>query len=100
MARSRTDRLAETTVERQFRYEMETDFELAPAASRAVLATAQQVLLVSGGEPRQQQMLAGRVPRLDASAVDDPCPSAFNARAPNRPWPGGTRSECPPRWGL
>ena len=56
MARSTTERLSEKTVERQFLYELETDFELAPAASRAVLATAQQVLLVSGGEPRQGQM--------------------------------------------
>jgi hypothetical protein len=56
MARGTTDRLAEKTVERQFLYEMEMDFELAPAASRAVLATAQQVLLCSGGEPRQGQM--------------------------------------------
>jgi hypothetical protein len=66
MARSTTDRLAEKTVERQFLYEMEMDFELAPAASRAVLATAQQVLLVSGGEPRHGQM------RLTVVSVDEP----------------------------
>lgn len=66
MARSTTERLAEKTVERQFLYEMETDFELAPAASRAVLATAQQVLLVSGGEPRQGQM------RLTAVSAQEP----------------------------
>jgi hypothetical protein len=41
------ERLAEKTAERQFLYEMETDFELAPAASRAVLETAQQVFLPS-----------------------------------------------------
>ncbi len=58
MTRSGTDRLAEKTAERQFLYELETDFELAPAASRAVLATAQQVLLASGGEPRAGQMRA------------------------------------------
>lgn len=56
MTRSTTERLAEKTAERQFLYELETDFELAPAATRAVLATAQQVLLASGGEPRQGQM--------------------------------------------
>ena len=39
MARSTTERLAEKTVERQFLYEMETDLELAPAASRAMLAS-------------------------------------------------------------
>jgi hypothetical protein len=66
MARSTTDRLSEKTVERQFLYEMETDFELAPAASRAVLATAQQVLLVSGGEPRQGQM------RVTVVSVEEP----------------------------
>ena len=66
MARSATDRLGEKTVERQFLYEMETDFELAPAASRAVLATAQQVLLVSGGEPRLGQM------RLTAVSAEEP----------------------------
>ena len=66
MTRSTTERLAEKTVERQFLYEMETDFELAPAASRAVLATAQQVLLVSGGEPRQGQM------RVTVVSVEEP----------------------------
>jgi hypothetical protein len=67
MARSTTERLAEKTVERQFLYEMETDFELAPAASRAVLATAQQVLLVSGGEPRQGQMRLTAVSAAESS---------------------------------
>jgi hypothetical protein len=66
MARSTTERLSEKTVERQFLYELETDFELAPAASRAVLATAQQVLLVSGGEPRQGQM------RVTVVSVEEP----------------------------
>jgi len=56
MTRSATDRLAEKTIARQFLYELETDFELAPVASRAVLATAQQVLLASAGEPRPGQM--------------------------------------------
>jgi hypothetical protein len=41
MAGGGTERLAHKTVERQFLYEMETDFELAPATSRAVLETAQ-----------------------------------------------------------
>jgi hypothetical protein len=41
MARTTIERLAEKTAERQFLYELERDFELAPAASRAVLATAQ-----------------------------------------------------------
>jgi hypothetical protein len=45
MVRTDVERLAEKTAERQFLYEMETDFELAPAASRAVLETAQQVFL-------------------------------------------------------
>jgi hypothetical protein len=49
MVRGEVERLAEKTVERQFLYELETDFELAPAASRAVLETAQQVLLPSQG---------------------------------------------------
>ena len=58
MVRSQEQRLAEKTVERQFLYEMETDFELAPATSRAVLAAAQQVLLPSygSGEVREGQM--------------------------------------------
>ena len=47
MVRREAERLAEKTAERQFLYEMETDFELAPAASRAVLETAQQVLLLA-----------------------------------------------------
>ena len=66
MARSTTERLAEKTSERQFLYELETDFELAPAASRAVLATAQQVLLSWGGEPRQGQM------RVTVVSVNEP----------------------------
>ena len=66
MARSTTERLAEKTAERQFLYELETDFELAPAASRAVLATAQQVLLASGGDPRQGQM------RVTVVSVEEP----------------------------
>jgi hypothetical protein len=66
MARSTTERLAEKTCERQFLYELETDFELAPAASRAVLATVQQVLLASGAEPRQGQM------RVTAVSVNEP----------------------------
>ena len=40
MPRTQEERLAEKTVERQFLYELETDFELAPATSRAVLGTA------------------------------------------------------------
>ncbi|MFH1279933.1 MAG: DUF1670 domain-containing protein [Candidatus Eisenbacteria bacterium] len=58
MARSAAHRLAEKTVERQFLYELETDFELAPATSRSVLETAQQVLfpLVGEGEVREGQM--------------------------------------------
>jgi len=58
MVRSSPERLAEKTVERQFLYELETDFELAPATSRAVLETAQQVLVigVGVGEVREGQM--------------------------------------------
>jgi hypothetical protein len=58
MVREAVERLAEKTVERQFLYELETDFELAPAASRALLETAQQVLLPSlgGDELREGQM--------------------------------------------
>jgi len=58
MARKQRARLAEKTVERQFVHELETDFELAPATSRAVLATAQQVLLTSSedGKVREGQM--------------------------------------------
>jgi hypothetical protein len=73
MARSTTERLAEKTSERQFLYELETDFELAPAASRAVLATAQQVLLASGGEPRQGQM------RVTVVSVEEPSGKPLSA---------------------
>ena len=59
MARSETQRLAEKTVERQFLHELENDFELAPATSRALLSAAQQVLLSSAcnDEVREGQML-------------------------------------------
>jgi hypothetical protein len=68
MARRQRERLAEKTVERQFLYELETDFELAPATSRAVLETAQQVLLLSSenGDVREGQM------RVTAVSVDEP----------------------------
>jgi hypothetical protein len=45
MARTHGQRLAEETSQRQFLHELETDFELAPATSRAVMETAQQVLV-------------------------------------------------------
>jgi hypothetical protein len=59
MVRTQTDRLSEKTIERQFLYELEKDFELAPATSRALLSAAQQVLLsrVRDGEVREGQML-------------------------------------------
>ncbi len=59
MVRSQTDRLAEKTVERQFLHELENDFELAPATSRALLCAAQQVLLSCSrnGEVREGQMI-------------------------------------------
>jgi hypothetical protein len=58
MVRREVERLAEKTSEKQFLHELETDFELAPAASRAVLETAQQVLLSSSGngDVREGQM--------------------------------------------
>lgn len=58
MARGAAYRLAEKTAERQFLYELETDFELAPATARSVLETAQQVLFpfVGEGEVREGQM--------------------------------------------
>lgn len=68
MARTTTERLAEKTAERQFLYELEHDFELAPAASRAVLSTAQQVLLApaAAAGPREGQM------RITAVSVAEP----------------------------
>lgn len=44
MDRTQQERPAEKTVERQFLYELESDFEVAPAESRAVLEAAQRVL--------------------------------------------------------
>ena len=59
MARSETERLAEKTVERQFLHELEVDFELAPATSRALLSAVQQVLLScpNKDEVREGQMI-------------------------------------------
>ena len=58
MPETAIQRLSEKTIERQFLYELEKDFELAPATSRAVLAAAQQVLvpLYDGREIREGQM--------------------------------------------
>ncbi len=68
MARTQGERLKEKTVERQFLYEMEKDFELAPATSRAVLEAAKQVLLPSrsNGAVGEGQM------RVTAVSVDEP----------------------------
>ena len=56
MARELEERLREKTAARQFLYELENDFELAPAVSRGLLATAQQVLLSLEGEVYEGQM--------------------------------------------
>ena len=58
MVRGEVERLADKTAERQFVYGMKTDFELAPAASRAIQETARQVLLPlpASGEVRKGQM--------------------------------------------
>jgi hypothetical protein len=60
MARTEEERLREKTIERQFLYELERDFELAPATSRAVLEAAKQVFLpaLMGGELGEGQMRA------------------------------------------
>jgi hypothetical protein len=58
MVRRAEERLAQKTAEKQFLYELETDFELAPAASRSMLETAQQVLLRSA---RPEQIREGQM---------------------------------------
>lgn len=68
MARTQTERLGEKTTERQFLYELENDFELAPAMSRAVLEAAKQVLLSSGGNGAARE---GQI-RVTAVSVDEP----------------------------
>ena len=75
MVRKTTERLAEKTAERQFLYEMERDYELAPATSRALLETVQQVLLPSAGrgEVREGQM------RLTAVSVKEPSGKPLSA---------------------
>jgi hypothetical protein len=69
MARRVEERLAQKTIERQFLYELETDFELAPAVSRGVLDVAQQVLLPLGlvGEVGEGQMQITVVSRDEPS---------------------------------
>ena len=75
MPRTQEERLAEKTVERQFLYELEKDFELAPATSRALLETAQQVLLLSSqnGTVREGQM------RVTAVSVSEPSGKPLSA---------------------
>ena len=68
MAQSQKERLKEKTVERQFLYEMEKDFELAPATSRAVLEAAKQVLLPLVGDGT---VGAGQM-RATVVSVDEP----------------------------
>jgi hypothetical protein len=69
MPRTQEEREAEKTVERQFLFEPEADFELAPATSRAVLATAQQVLMLSAqkGKIREGQMCVTAVSAREPS---------------------------------
>ena len=71
MERDAIQRLAE--IERQFLYELETDIELAPAAPRALLATAQQVLLRSNGALCDGQM------RVTAVSVKEPSGKPLSA---------------------
>lgn len=75
MVQTREQRLAEKTAERQFLYEMQADFELAPATSRAVLEAAQQVLLPSwdGREVREGQM------RVTVVSADEPSGKPLSA---------------------
>jgi len=68
MAHTEAERLSEKTAERQFLYELERDFELAPATSRAVLAAAQQVLFPLSGDG---QLREGQL-RVTAVSVDEP----------------------------
>jgi hypothetical protein len=75
MARTQTERLSEKTVERQFLYELERDFELAPATSRAVLEAAKQVLLSSGGNGGVRE---GQI-RVTAVSVDEPAGKPLGA---------------------
>ena len=75
MVRTQKERLKEKTVERQFLYEMERDFELAPATSRAVLESAKQVLLpvVGNGSVGEGQM------RITAASVGEPAGKPLEA---------------------
>jgi hypothetical protein len=68
MVRTQKERLREKTVERQFLYELERDFELAPATSRAVLEAAKQVLLPSRGNGG----IAEGQMQVTAVSVDEP----------------------------
>lgn len=75
MVRTQKERLKEKTVERQFLYEMERDFELAPATSRAVLESAKQVLLpvVGNGSVGEGQM------RITAVGLGEPAGKPLEA---------------------
>ena len=75
MSRGTLHRLAEKTVERQFLSELESDFELAPATSRALLESAQQVLFpfVGEGEVGEGQM------RVTVVSVNEPSGKPLSA---------------------
>lgn len=75
MARTQTERLSEKTIERQFLYELERDFELAPATSRAVLEAAKQVLLSSGGNDGVRE---GQI-RVTTVSVEEPAGKPLGA---------------------
>ena len=75
MVRTQEERLGEKTAERQFLYELERDFELAPATSRAVLAAARQVLFRSCEcrDVREGQM------RVTVVSIDEPAGKPLSA---------------------
>lgn len=75
MMEAQEHRLAEKTAERQFLYELEVDFELAPATSRAVLEAAQQVLLSC---PRDGLIREGQM-WITAVSKDEPSGKPLSA---------------------
>ncbi len=75
MVKTGDQRLAEKTAQRQFLYELETDFELAPATSRAVLETAEQVFLARFGS---KEVGEGQM-RVTAVSADEPSGKPLSA---------------------
>jgi hypothetical protein len=78
MSRTAVDRLAVKTLDQQFRYELETGFEMAPRVAQGVLEVAKDVFSLNGVSSDGSQRLRPGQIRQVIAAVDAPCGAPLN----------------------